>query len=72
MEQKRERVSICLDKDLHFKLSIVSFGQKYGLGNKNASMSGIVNDAVREYLVNHSDEVDRAMDEFRKRGVLPE
>lgn len=72
MARKREYVNICLDRELHMKLVLISFGQKYGLGDKKASMSNIVNAAVYEYLENHSEEMEKALDEFRKRGgVIP-
>lgn len=68
MARKRVQVSVMMDKDIHFKLMITALYQRMFQGNKHASASEIVNQALVEYINEHNDEIENALSEMKKRG----
>ena len=60
--------TIMFDSEVHTKLSKLSAIRKNFFGEKNMSMSGIVNTAMKEYFENHSDEIDALMDRYHSEG----
>lgn len=69
MARTRNRTQIMLDDELYFKIYNISYAQKHAHGIKNASMSSIVNNALREYIENHKEELNALFDEYRKKGA---
>ena len=61
MPRKKHDVTVSMDNDMHSKLILISFAQKYRMGKKNASMSSIIHQALLEYFDNHKDEMDEAI-----------
>lgn len=64
MARKKENVTVAMDRDMHTKLFMISFVRKCKFGDKKATMSKIINDALNEYFNNHKEDVDKAMEEI--------
>ena len=69
MARKKSPTQIMLDDELYMKLYNISFAQKKLKGNKQASMSSIIDKAIREYFANHKEELNALFDEYREKGV---
>ena len=59
--RNKEKVMVSMDRDMHTKLILISYVQKYRFGDQKASMSHIVIDALNEYFVNHKEDLDQAL-----------
>ena len=57
-----ERVTMMLEAQTHQILQLVSFAQKYRMGQSERSMSWHVRKALEEYIEHHRDEFNQALD----------
>lgn len=62
MPRKKRNVTVCMDMELHRKLSLLSFAYQYGTGNKKMSMSEIIDIALHEYFTTHEHELNEAVE----------
>lgn len=60
--------SLMIEQPLHTKLSQYSAIRKMFFGEKDMSMSNIVNAALKEYFDNHSEEINKIMEEYHAKG----
>lgn len=60
--------TLMIEQDLHAKLSMVSSIRKWFFGEKDMSLSGIVNIALREYFDNHAEEIDKIISNYHAKG----
>lgn len=65
----RYRTNIMLDNDLYRKLRNIVYAQKHLKGIKNASMSSIIDSAIREYFANHNKELNELLEDYIKKGA---
>lgn len=61
-----------MEKELDHKLCILSMVRRYFFEDNNGSKSKIVNDAIREYFINHKTEIEKLMDEYHAQGGCAE
>ena len=57
-----------IEKELHHKLCVLCMVRKFFFGDKTGSKSMIVNDAIREYFINHREEIEKLMDDYHAQG----
>lgn len=68
MIQLKKKVLLYLNVGLYHKVSVISMVRKMFFGEKDTSISSIVNQAIDEYLKNHDEEIRNMMDRYHKEG----
>lgn len=68
MIQLKKKVLLYLNVGLYHKVSVISMVRKMFFGEKNTSISSIVNQAIDEYLKNHDEEIQKLMDKYHNEG----
>lgn len=66
--QLKKTTSLMLDKHTYHRIVVISMVRKMFFGEKDASISSIVNQAIAEYLNNHEDEIQKLMDRYHEEG----
>lgn len=64
--------SVVLEQPLHTKLSTLSSIKKNFFGEKDMTLSKIVNIALEEYFINHDEEIKTLMDNYHSQGGCAE
>lgn len=68
MSQLKKMASLMLNKHTYHRIVVISMVRKMFFGEKNASISSIVNQAIEEYLNNHDEEIQKLMDRYHDEG----
>ena len=68
MSQLKKITSLTLNKNTYHRIVVISMVRKMFFGEKNASISSIVNQAIEEYLNNHDEEIQKLMDRYHEEG----
>ena len=68
MSQLKKMTSLMLNKHTYHRIVVISMVRKMFFGEKNASISSIVNQAIEEYLNNHDEEIQKLMDRYHDEG----
>ena len=59
--------SVYLDNDLNHKFLVI-FNVKKRFFDKKTTESGIIKQAIAEYIENHKEEINKMMEEYHKHG----
>ena len=68
MSGKKTDYTLTMDKRTHFRLTVLALTKRMVMNEKGASVSKIVNEAVDEWFINHKDEVENIISEYKKNG----
>lgn len=68
MNKTKKVVSLVLNKQTYHRVVVLSMVRKMFFGEKNATISSIINQATEEYLKNHEDEIHELMNRYHNEG----
>lgn len=68
MNKIKKVVSLVLNKQTYHRVVVLSMVRKMFFGEKNATISSIINQATEEYLKNHEDEIHELMNRYHNEG----
>lgn len=64
----KKLTSLMVEKHLYHRIVVISMIRKMFFGEKDATISSIVNQALEEYLANHDKEIKDLMDRYHDEG----
>lgn len=64
----KKLTSLMVEKHLYHRIVVISMIRKMFFGEKDATISSIVNQALEEYLINHDKEIKDLMDRYHDEG----
>lgn len=64
----KKLTSLMVEKHLYHRIVVISMIRKMFFGEKDATISSIVNQALEEYLTNHDKEIKDLMDRYHEEG----
>lgn len=67
-DQTKRAMCVLFDKKLYKKIHTIHMVKNLFYGNKECTLSGIIESAVKEYLNNHNEEIQNMMDQYHKDG----
>lgn len=67
LHSKTKSVAICMNRKLRVKLMNL-YTVKKRFNHENVTISGIVDDALAEYFINHKSEIDELMKRYHDQG----
>lgn len=67
-DQTKRVMSVWFDKKLYKKIHTIHMVNNMFYGNKEFTMSYIVENAIREYFENHSEEIRKLMNKYHDDG----
>lgn len=64
----KKTACVSLSKETYHKVHVLHVIRNYFFGEKNFTISSMVEDAIIEYFSNHKDEIDAIIKKYREEG----
>ena len=67
-DQSKRAMCVLLDKELYKKIHTIHMVKNMFYGNKEFTMSHIIESSIREYFDNHNEEIQKLMSQYHDDG----
>lgn len=64
----RKACCVSLSKETYHKIHVLHSVKKWFFNEKDGTLSGIVEQAIKEYFENHKEEIDDVMRKYHEHG----
>lgn len=68
MKKEKKMMGVVISKEVYRKIHVINMVKKYFLSDKDYTISSMVEDAIKEYFVNHNNDIQKMMDEYHEKG----